>query len=370
MEAKTNVPQRTKPQNDDIDLGHLFDKTGGAIVSFFTWVDTIFSRLGDALLQLLFLLRRNAIWLLAGTLIGVGIGIYFQSKEGARYSSTMTVRANFNSTLSLYNSLDYFNALIANRETGQLVKLFNISPAEASSLKMFEATPVKSEKIVSDMYNEQFMRQEKDAVKRMDTFWTKTIPYKDFKSSLTKYDYPLHDITVISSNVMIFQKLQQGILNEINSNKLLQDIKNTELNINKDEVEILTSSIKSIDTLRSVYYKRLSAVKSGEQGNNLTLMEGGFKTQAPELELYDKLLDLKNELKSVKTNSVLETDILLAYTSFGKIGQKESFLKQTIARWSLIGLLTSLCIILLISLYKNLKDFETRYNKKQAMSRS
>src|SRR5207237_9303233 len=105
-------------------------------------------------------------------------------------------------------------------------------------------------------------------------FWTKTIPYNEFKNSLTKYDYPLHDITVISSNMMVFQKLQQGILREVTSNKLLQDIKNTEHSINVDEEELLTSSIKSIDTLRNVYYKRLSAVKSGEQGNNLTLMEG------------------------------------------------------------------------------------------------
>lgn len=369
MEAKTNVPSKTKREDDDIDLGQLFNKTGGFIVSFFNWVGNIFLKLGNFLLYILFLIWKNAIWILAGTLIGVGIGIYFQSKNGARYSSTMTVRANFNSSRALYSTIDYFNALINSNQTDMLSKIFRISASEASSLNLFEASPVKSEKSITEMYNDQFMRQEKMTVKRMDTFWTKTIPYKDFKASLTKYDYPVHEITLISSNVTIFPKIQEGLLNEISSNKLLQDIRNAELNINKVELDILNSSIQSIDSLRSVYYKRLSSEKPTDPGNSVTLMEGGVESQAPELELYDKLIDLKNELKTLKSNAVLETDIIMVYSSFGTFGQKESFLKQNIVKWSVLGFLISISVVLLLALSRHLRDLESRFKTKRIISR-
>ena len=111
-----NLPGQ-KPQDDDIDLGKIFDKTGGMIATFFKWVDRGLNSFSNGVLDLLFLLRRNFIWLLAGTLAGVGLGIYFHSKNGDRYTSTMTVRANFNSTRALYSTIGYLNALINNRET-------------------------------------------------------------------------------------------------------------------------------------------------------------------------------------------------------------------------------------------------------------
>ena len=355
-----NLPGQ-KPQDDDIDLGKIFDKTGGMIATFFKWVDRGLNSFSNGVLDLLFLLRRNFIWLLAGTLAGVGLGIYFHSKNGDRYTSTMTVRANFNSTRALYSTIGYLNALINNRETSQLGKIFNISQAQASTLTLFEAKPIKTEKIVSDMYSDQFMRQGKDAVKRLDTFWTKTVPYKDYKSSLSKYDYPIHDITVVASDVMIFSRIQQGILNEISSNSLLQQMKSTEIQANNNEVDLLTSSIKTIDTLRKAYYQRLTTISDKTPANNLTLVDGRTDVQAPELQLYDKLLELKNELKTAQVNSVLQGDILMVYAPFGRYGEKEAVFKRDIVRWSLVGFATALVIVLFLAFYRHLTELEKRF---------
>lgn len=370
MESPPKHSPKTTPYEDDIDLGKLFNKTGGMITSFFNWLGRGFINLGNFSLGILFLLRRHFIWLLAGIIAGVGVGAYFQSKNGIRYTSKMTVRANFNSTRTLYSTIDYFNGLINNRQTGQLSKIFNITPAEASSLLLFEATPIESEKIVSELYTEQFIRQERNSIKRMDTFWIKAIPYQNYKKSLTKYDYPLQDIILTSSNAMIFPKIQQGIVNEVSSNTLLQEMKNAEANINNNEVELLISSIKSLDTLKNVYNKRLTALTEKETGNNLTLVEGRVDVRAPELELYDKLLELKNELKTAKQNSVLESDILMVYAPFGIYGEKEGILKRNITRWSIIGFLSALIIILLIAFYKYITDLEKKlYKTKQSLPR-
>lgn len=363
METPPKHAPENRTKEEDIDLGKLFDKTGSAISSFFAWLGRAFEAVGNALLNLLFLVRRNLFWLLLGLVIGGAIGFFLQTKNGQRYTSTMTVRTNFNSSRALYSTIDYFNALIENRQIEQLSKIFGISAAEAASLNFFEVNPVKSENIVSDMYNQHFVRQDRNAVRSLDTFWTKTIPYKEYKNSLTKFDYPIHDITLIASNLTVFQKVQAGLTKETTSNVLLQEMKQAELSANNAEVELLASSIRSIDTLKNVYNQRLVKESDRTPSTNVTLVDGNREIQAPELELYDKLIELKNELKTAKVNSVLESDVLMIYAPFGKYGEKEGLLKHNIVRWSIIGLLIALAIIFLLAFNKYLTSLELHRSK-------
>ena len=47
-----NLPGQ-KPQDDDIDLGKIFDKTGGMIATFFKWVDRGLNSFSNGVLDLL-----------------------------------------------------------------------------------------------------------------------------------------------------------------------------------------------------------------------------------------------------------------------------------------------------------------------------
>jgi hypothetical protein len=184
--------------------------------------------------------------------------------------------------------------------------------------------------------------------------------YKNFKSSLTKYDYPLHEITVTSTDVSIFPKIQQGIIEKISGNELLQQTKNAGTTNNKETVNLLTSSIKSLDTLRNTYNKRLSStpVSGDAKGNSVMLMDGNMTPHFPELELYDKLLEMNDELKNAQSQSVMEDNIIQVYSPFPSMGQKEIFFKQSIVKYGLTGLIASLLILVGISLYKSLGKLE------------
>ena len=93
MEPTQKPSPRTPLKEDDVDLGHLFYQTGGAISNFFRAIGQFFVAIGTAILYFLFFLRRNIIWLALGAIIGAGYGFYLLNKHGRNYHSEMTVRA-------------------------------------------------------------------------------------------------------------------------------------------------------------------------------------------------------------------------------------------------------------------------------------
>jgi hypothetical protein len=359
---RTPRPNSLSPTStgEDVDLGQLFQRTDSAINNVFRSLARLMRRLGNAILDFLFFLRRNLLWLLLGTLIGLGYGYYLVSKYGSRYTADLTVQANFNSTRAMYGAVDYFNALIGYGRVDELSRILKITPAEAASLRSMEANPVRSEIITSQIYQDQYIKNQFGLRPRMDTFWSRIINYNDFKSSLTKYDYPVQEITVTSTDPAIFPKIQEGIISKISSNELLQETKNKSSAANKETVDMLASSIKSLDTLSASYNKRLSNIPptADSKGNSVMLMDGNITPHFPELDIYDKILQVSDELKNAQNKYVLENNVIQIYSPFSSMGQRENFFKQAMVRYGIFGLVAAFVILTGISLYKYLNRLE------------
>lgn len=355
--TKNTTPGRP---DSDADVGLLLYKTGHAVKQFFLWLGKHLTRLGRAIVVGLLFLLRNIIWLAAGALVGLGVGYYQYTKRGNYYVAQMTVKANFNSTRSLYNTIEYLNALIAAGKTADLANIFAITPVEAKQLVDFSANFVQSELITAEMYQDQFMQYDRTIKVRQDTFWLRTIKYNEFKESLTKFDYPYHDINVRSTNSSIFRKLEKGIVNLVSNNDLLQEVKNRQAISNKDEEKLITQAIQNIDTLRRAYNQRL--IKGGSTdaspGNQLTLLENAPEIKTPELELYDKMLELHDQLKKSRKKNSTEKDIIEIYSSFNPEGRRLTFWQQNGMKDMLTGLAAAFAILLLIAAYKSLLTFE------------
>lgn len=354
--------KKTTPEHSDsdADVGLLLYKTGRAIKQFFLWLGRILNRLGRAVIIGALFILRNIIWLAAGTLIGLAFGYYQFQKHGNYYFAQMTVKANFNSTRSLYNQIEYLNSLIAAGKSDDLAGIFNITAKEATQLIDFSANFVQSELITAEMYQEQFMEHDRTVKVRQDTFWLRTIKYNDFKESLTKFDYPYHDITVRSTNPSIFKKLEKGIVNLVSSNDLLNEIKNRQAISNKDEERLITQSIENLDTLRRAYNARLAHGESvtPSTGNQLTLLENAPTVKTPELELYDKMLELHDQLKKSRKRNSTEKDIVEIFSSFNGVGKRLTFWQQNGLRDMITGLVVTFLILLLVAIYKTLAAFE------------
>jgi hypothetical protein len=355
---QTHKPSPSPAKEEDVDLGRLFYKTGGAINSFFAWIGSVFAALGNFIILSLFFLRRNILWLAIGTILGIAYGAYLLNKNGNNYVSVMTVQTNYNSSRALYSTMDYLNALRSTEQKADLARFFGISEEEAKSLRDFRADAIENDIIAADLYKNRFLNLYHNTRVRMDTFWIKTITFKEFKNSLSKYDYPLHEVKVTSNNPTVFGKLQEGIVKYISSQQNLQLIKKSGNESNELEVNLLESSIRSLDTLRNSYNKRLSAGGSSKEGTSVTLLEGNMAMTNPELQLYDKMLQLKDELKMVRSQSVAEQDIIQVLSPFNAVGRSEGLLNHKVVQFAILGFLAALAILLLFALNKYLVRLE------------
>jgi hypothetical protein len=351
----------TRQPDSDADVNLLLYKTGKAFKEFVLWIGRGIKKTGNALLVTLLFLFRNIIWLLIGAGLGLAYGLYKESRNST-FTSQMVLKANYNSARSVYNTVEYLNALISANQTSELGKFFGISPAEAQQLTEFSVEPIESELSVAELYKQEFFQPERDKKIRLDTFWTRTVKYADFKESLSKYDYPYQVVTAHTTNRMLFSRLGNGISQHVNSNTLLTAVNEQQAKSNADEERILLASISNIDSLRRAYNERLIKGEAiAQPGNQITVLQGlPQETSAPELELYDKLLRLQDELKKSRTRAATEKNVVEIFSPFNPVGKKESFVKSV--GWSaLIGLLTVMAILLLLALYKWLVKFEASH---------
>ncbi len=353
-----------KNQDPEVDLGKFFSKAGGLASTLITGFQIFIKSLLNLGLGLLLYIKRSLIWLLIGSTIGLIYGFYIKQKQGDYYKSSLVVKTNFNSSRNLYEAVGYFNALINSSKTKELAALLNISETEAASIRYLESKPVKSELIIAELYQNTFLDKESGRRPRTDTFWTRNVNYEKFKNALTIYDYPIHEVSVHSSNSTIFPKIQEGIIHQVSGNELLQQRKSADVAMRKREIELLDASIMSLDTLKKVYNKRLSVTSLDQQNNSVTILSSNNPPiSAPELELYDKLLELNEELKISTRKYLANDEIVQVHTPFSPIGQKDSIFKQNVTKYSLLGLIATFSILLLISLFKFLSSVEKQKNK-------
>jgi hypothetical protein len=352
-----------QPREEDVDLGVLLYKTGRAINRFFILIGKGFQLIGRALLIGVLFLRRNFLWLLLGTVIGLAYGIYLNTIRGSDFYARATVRTNFGSARALYSSMDYLNALIGGGDTAELSRVFSITPAEAASLAKFEASPVKDEFTIAESYRENFLRFKTEDPVRMDTFWSKTLKYADFKKNLTQYDYLLHEIIAVSNSRTVFPKLQQGLINLVSRNQVLQNNKALTAKTLSDQENIILSSIQGLDSLRSTYNRLLLQQGSREGGPNINFFDKSAGMNSPELDLYDKLLVMNEELRNSRERSALNQEIIQVYSPFNSRGNKQGLLKQSFLQYSIIGFSLTFILLLILAINKELARIESKSKK-------
>jgi hypothetical protein len=99
----------------------------------------------------------------------------------------------------------------------------------------------------------------------------------------------------------------------------------------------------------------------------MTVLQNGSEIKAPELELYDKMLELKDELKKVRNRAVTEKEIIDVYSPFNAEGKKVSFF-QSVWKYALMGLELVAALLVLKLLYTSLVTYDASVQKKKRIS--
>jgi hypothetical protein len=250
-----NEKPASEKNTGEVEISDFLRLLGRIFTRIWNGIAWLFTNLFELLILFFLFIKRKAIWLGLAIVLGLGLGYYLYSKEGAVYRSEMVTRSNFESNYFLYNQISYFNSLISNKNFGEISRIFTLNETEAKSLVGFKVDPVKSDIEAAKLYREAFLRSKRNHNYGFDTIWSRTMRFDAFKRQLKDEDYPVNKIIVRSKQANIFPKIQQGILNSFNNNPELKEKKQSLLEIRKQEEALLTDALNNIDTLRKVYNK-------------------------------------------------------------------------------------------------------------------
>lgn len=361
MDASSQDQRPLGRQSQDVDLGTVLYKIGKALDKAARLVADFFMALFKLSVLSLIYLRKNIWWLVAGCIAGLGYGVYYKYNSGIRYQSAATVKMNFESSRYLYTSIDYLNSARGSGDLTALAKIFQVSPKEASSIMGFEANPVEDEVAALNMYREKVVRYHRNETLELDSFWVNKFEFDDYKKQLTKYDYPVHQVTVTCTDASIFPKLQDGFIRLISQQEVLKRNQSIYLQVARMEDSVLETSLRQLDTLSSAFSKRIG--EGGDAyhaGNTVTVQEKpNVKSttiiKSPALELFNTKVSMKNQLAELRIKSVSEQDIVQFYAPFNPIGGRAApIYSPSYLKSALYGLLIASVLVLGFGLFRYL----------------
>ncbi len=337
--------------NEEVDLGSLFKVIGKGFQNLFNTIGQFLKAIFHYFILLLLFLRNNTLKLGIAMFVGAAIGLYLDITLPKQYSSTMIVEPNFKSAQQLYKNMNFYHELVKQKDSILLAQTFNISVNEASKLKGFYIEPIKNENEKYEFFN--------DFIQEVDTTTVRNINIGEFKKAFTDYNYSYHQIKVKSLSNTIFEKLSLPIISSIENNPYYKYQKKiNDENLLQNE-KVLLKSLQEVDTLRKIYNEVLiTEAKKTELGTSITLDQGVKKTN--EIKLFDKRLELNEELIDSNKEKAETTEILNVVSTFSRVGVKERDLLKK--RTFILGVGFGVLMLVFV-LFRQLNSYLVNYRK-------
>jgi hypothetical protein len=344
----TNQPQ--KSTEEEVDLGSLFVIIGRGFSKFFNFIGSIFTGIFHAIILMLIFIKENILKIGIATIIGIIAGVFLEVQSPKRYASELLIEPNFKSSLQLYNNVNYYNDLVKQKDTLKLQETFNLTKAEAASLKKFEIQAIKNEKDIVNAYDELILA--------VDTLTIKSYEFEQFKAAFTNFDYKVHKVTVTASKSNVFEKLDDVIISSVVKNKYfnrLKELTNENLNITDS---VYKENLAQIDSLRKVYMQvMLDEAKKEQSGTNIDL--GGQNQTSKELELFETNRKIISDLRYIANEKSKKYEVINVISNFQPIGYEiKGIAKNYVFQLGAFGAGLMIFFLLLLKLNVYLNNYK------------
>jgi len=301
--------------NDEIDLGQLFQLIGRAFQKLFNFIGSIFNGIFHAIILFLLFLQKNFLVLAISLVVGAVAGFILDTIKTEKFVSKMVVEPNFNSVQQLYNNIDFYNDLAKAEDSLALSTALDLESGEAASIHQIFVDSYSDENQKIKLFDE-FIRE-------LDSTTVKALDYESYLKNFNSLDARFHQITVISTNNTIAKKMQPALISSISAN----DYFKLQKRINDENLALQDSIIKNqlveVDSLQALYKTVL--VKEADkpmQGTNISLAENG-ESQNKELALVKERELLKNQLVKLNEERANKSAILNVISDFPARGVKQ-----------------------------------------------
>lgn len=345
----------TNQQNnneEEVDLGSLFVIIGKGFSNFFNFIGNIFKEIFHWIISILLFLKQHFVKIAIPAIIGAVLGIFLETQKAASFGSDLLVKPNFKSTRQLYNTINYYNDLVKQKDTLGLAETFKLDKLTAASFEKFTIEPIRTENDIIASYN--------DFVLAVDTTTVKSYTFEEFKNSFTGFDYYIHKINVIAKKNNVFKNLDEIIISSVVKNNYFNRLKQlTNENLNRTD-SLLRQNLAQIDSLRKVYMQVMieEAQKQAGVGTNIDL--GGTKTTTKELELFVTNRKINTDLSDVVIDKSEKYDVINVISNFQPIGYE---IKGVTKNYAFLLAILGAGFMVLFLLFLQLNKYLKNYNK-------
>ncbi|MDA3905862.1 MAG: hypothetical protein PF484_07290 [Bacteroidales bacterium] len=301
-----------KSDDEDMDLGVLFNLLRSLFKSIGNGIKTFFATSFNMLISFFIYLKRHIIKFIIAAVIGGILGAIVEYKiEEPLYSSSMTVQANYESIIQLYNDIEYCEGLISEKDYISLGDYFKIDSIDASSIKKIEVSPYTNDNQIILAYN--------DFISKLDSNVIENIDYEKFSQNIPKEEFLYHVINVESTNRALFEKLEKPIINSLADNPYYSKLLQTEISNLQSQENVLISSMIELDSLRQ-FYKEISLNESKKENAATTFYMGNTEEDKRDIIVFDKYIKANIDLVEIKSEINLKNEIVNVVSSFNKTG--------------------------------------------------
>lgn len=347
-----NLPEHTP--SEEVDLGQLFNMIGGLFTKLADFIKSIFKSIFSVFIYALKAIIDNFKIIAIVLVVAGGIGFALEKTKQEVYTSQMLVKPYFDSKFQLVNNINYYNALIGEKDYKQLTQIFDINDEDAKQLIQFEIHPGPENE------NDQ-IKQYHSFLKELDSVRAQEVEFDEFLENRSIYSGEIFEINVQSFKKDIFRSLEDGLNSTFTNTYSIKKMQKRDSLIAIKKQRIL-SSIKVVDSLKQVYVNVMEEESKSQDGSYTTRDGLSFiqeKTNTKEYELLKEEINLRKELSELESQKVEEDVFFDTLSSFQDVGAKYTTIWE---RYSIIfpflAFLVLSVIYLAVKVIKYVKSYE------------
>lgn len=313
-----NKDSQQPQQSEEVDLGQLFKIIGNMFDRLFSFLGNVLRKTFLGFVWLVFFIKSHIIKIVIAGIIGFGYGFFKQNKGEPVYKSTTVIKQNYDSGENLYRAIDYYNELIAEKDSITLGEVLNIDSRKAGSIidLKVESVITENDKLVNfDLYT-----------KSLDSTIASTVTFEEYVENSKEFDYVDQRIIIKAKDKGVFGTIISQIVNNIIKTDYLLSEQKKDL----DELNLLENSIlKSLEVskeLQEVYKKVLETPIENTSGSQTSIRIDNTedKRATKEYELYNNDIALRRELVQIQREKEDKRFIVEVISSQENQGTKDN----------------------------------------------
>ncbi|GGW57155.1 hypothetical protein DFQ11_101732 [Winogradskyella epiphytica] len=346
------LPQQ--PQNEEVDLGQLFNAIGRLFEKLFKFIGRIFKAIFSAIIYTIKPLVVYFKIVAVALIIAAVVGYVYEETKAPLYYSNMVVKPHFDSKYQLFSNIDYFNSLIKSNNFSELSSIFEIDSSEAKVLKGFEL------KAGPETQNDLFIEYD-EYVKSIDTSLVDELSYVDYVQNRDLLSGRIFSIKATAHKSDIFTHLQKGFkktfINEFSIHQ--KKVRDTTAYINR---LTLTTQLDRLDSIQKTYLEviRNESKKSKQTlslSNSLPLQEE--KTATKEYDLFLKEQDIRARINKLDQEVAEQNTYFDILSGFNRIGIEERSIQYRYSiLFPILTVIAFLLLFLVLKAFNYIKNYE------------